>query len=311
MLPLLAGLAVMGWFMAGLDLDWAALFHGDLNAGTLALRSAAERQGALKELSLVAMIAFLPFMLVPISLVLLATAMVLSPGRAVAAILAGTFINTVFSHSAGRIWGGRALELFGLQDARMMRVLRQGAREHGFKFALFSRCMPVPFCVPGVAAALVGIGFWEMLAATAIMMLPWSLIYVFFTESLRRGDARFLGPMVAALAALGFTTWWIRRLGREEGEAPEGLLSPQSPPLGPELTLYTLPGHDASADARRELWALRPRLKFELREIDLSSDPALLSQYQDHAPLLFMGSRRLFSFQIDENALETYLKGKA
>ena len=208
----------------------------------------------------------------------------------------------------GKIWGTRAIEWMGMERFKLLQTLKDGVAEHGFKMAIFSRCLPVPFALPAIAAAVVGMRFWQMITGTLIMMLPWSVIYVFFTEALRRGDARYLGPAVALFAVLSFSAWWMRRGRAAKGLPPAGLLRPQSPPLGPEITLYTLPGNDACEDARAELWKLRERFLFEIREVDLASDASLMAQHQDMAPVVYLGKRKLFSFQVDENALENYLK---
>jgi uncharacterized membrane protein YdjX (TVP38/TMEM64 family) len=307
-LPLALGVGVMAWFLGTLHLDWNALFRGDVNAGTSALRLAAESQGPMKGVALTAMIALLPLALVPISLILLTAAMVLPAPQAVAAIMLGTFFNTVLSYLAGKVWGRRAMQWMGMERSRFMQTLKDGVERHGLKMAVFSRCLPVPFIFPAVAAALVGLGFWQMVLGTAIMMLPWSVAYVMFTEALRRGDARYLGPALAALALLILALSLARRRRDGATAAPEGPLSPQVPALGPELTLYTLEGHEASQDARDELWRLRPRLGFEVREVSLGGDPALMALYQDTAPVVFLGERRIFSFQVDEHALENHLK---
>lgn len=305
---LLIGLASMAGFLATLDLNWAAIFRGDINAGTEELRRLAESQGAMKGLMMTAMIAFLPSVMVPISLILLAAAMVLPWPLAIASIMVGTAVNTAISFTVGRIWGTKAIEFMGLERFRLLQLLKDGVAEHGFKMALFARCLPVPFALPAIAAAVVGLRFWQMMAGTAIMMLPWSVIYVFFTEALRRGDARYLGPAVALFAIVSLAAWWVRRSRAGEAGLPKGLLAPQSPPMGPEITLYTLPGHEACEDARIELWNLRERLRFEVREVDISQDPGLLARHHDMAPVVYLGERKLFSFQVDENALENYLK---
>jgi uncharacterized membrane protein YdjX (TVP38/TMEM64 family) len=308
-LPPLLALGLVAAALHSLQLDWGALFRGDIGVATSALRAAAERQGPLKALVVTLMIALLPFAMVPITLLLISAAVALGPAAAFAAILGGSTLNTALSFAAGHFWGRQAIEALGLERFKLMQALKDGAQEHGFRMALVSRCMPVPFCLPGIAAAVVGIGFWQMLLGTLAMMLPWAVLYVFFTEAIRSGEARFLAPALAVLALISIGGWWLRRKAGGD-PVPAGPLSPQSPALGPELTLYTLAGNEACQDARRELWRLRPRLKFEVRELDLASNGELMARFQDHAPLLFMGEQKLFSFQVDENALESYLKAK-
>jgi uncharacterized membrane protein YdjX (TVP38/TMEM64 family) len=311
LLPLLLGLGVVVGLALSLDLDWAALFHGDLNAGTSALRAAAERQGPLKDAVLTLMIGLLPLLVVPISLLMLTAAMMLAPFKAVLVMLLGTALASSLSFALGRLAGRRVIEWLGWERFKLLQAVRGGAERHGFKMMLFARCLPVPFAFPGLAAGMLGLRFVHVFWGTCAMMLPWSLVYVFFGEALKRGDARYLGPALALFAVLSLLAWKVRKRGAPEGGLPAGLLSPQAPALGPELRLYTLPGHDASEEARAELWRLRPRFGFEVRETDLAQDPALMAQFQDMAPVVFLGERRLFSFQVDENALELFLKEKA
>jgi uncharacterized membrane protein YdjX (TVP38/TMEM64 family) len=309
LLPLIAAGLLSAWMLKDLGLDWSALFHGNLEAGTLALRQAAERQGEWRGLAFVAMIGFLPLILVPISLLLLSAAMALKTVAAMGVILGGTTINTALSYAIGRAWGLKPLEWIGAADLGFVRRLRQGAEKHGFAMAIFSRFLPVPFAVTSAAAGVVGIGFWNMILGSFCMMLPWSVVYVFFGEALHQGSLAYLSAGLAAMAALGLFSAWYRKSRNvgKDGEAPKPLL-PQNPALGPELTLYTLEGSEACDEAREELWKLRPKLGFEVRETDLSAAGSRLEKLKDQAPLVFLGERRLFSFQVDENALEKYLR---
>jgi uncharacterized membrane protein YdjX (TVP38/TMEM64 family) len=306
--PLALGLGVLAWLLSTLELDWAALFRGDIDSGAAALRQAAERQGPMKDFAMALMVGLLPFVAVPVTLAMLAAALMLAPLKAVPAMLFGTLLNTAIAYGIGRHWGKSALDVLGMDKLRLLKALEAGSKEHGLKMAVFSRCFPIPFALTGVAAGAVGIKLWQMLLGTAIIMLPTSLIYVFFTEALRRGDAKFLGPTLLFVALLGLATWYVKRSLKPGDAAPDGPLKPQAPPLGPVLTLYTLAGHDASEDARKELWALRPRLKFEIDEIEIGEDQALNAKYHDLAPVILLGERRLFSFQVDANALEKYLR---
>lgn len=313
LLPSLVVLAILGFGLWSLQLDWSALFHGDLGQATTALQAAVAAEGPYKELTLTLLIALLPFVMVPITALLLSAAILLPPMAGFRAILFGSAINTALSYFVGRTWGEEAIRLFGLERFKFMEKLRQGARRHGFKLALLSRIMPVPFCLPAMAAAMVGIRFNDMLGGSTLMMLPWAILYAFFSEAIRQGQLKLAAPILAGIVLLSLGLAWLRNRGSLDASGgasalPEELLQPQEPPLGPELTLYTLPGLAACEEARRELRRLRPLLKFEVREFDLRDQPQLLEAYQDLVPLLFHGSKRLFSFQIDENALELHLR---
>ncbi len=298
----LIGTLVMALALNALHLDWSALFHGDFQT----LSVAAGESNLSRAFTLLFLMAVLPALFLPITALMLASATLLPGPAAVLVILGGTLLNAALCHGAGRLFGVKLWSLLGLEDKAFIKMLKEGAAEHGFKMVLVSRFMPVPFCVPSIASALVGIGFWTMMLGTAITMLPWALFYVFFTESLRSGSGKMLGPALAVFATLSVVAWWVRRYyARRSSPA---LLEVRTPPMGPELTLYTLPGHEASLEARRVLGELRSRLGFEVREVDISGSPDLEAQYHDHVPVVYLGDLKLFSFQVDENALERYLK---
>ena len=248
--------------------------------------------------------------MVPITVVLLAVATLLPAASALGVIMLGSALHTALSFWLGQAYGLKLLGALKLERRPFYAAMKEGAREHAFSMAMLSRSLPVPFCFTGLAAPALGLGFWVTMAGSFVAMLPWAFFYVFFTESVRQGSLRFLVPALGLLGlmALGLALARRRFLPQGGPALPEGLLEPQSPSLGPELTLYTLPRHEPCEDARRELWALRGRLNFEVRELDISSSPNLDAQFHDHVPVVFLGEQKIFSFQVDENALAQTLR---
>ena len=86
---------------------------------------------------------------------------------------------------------------------------------------------------------------------------------------------------------------------------------PGEPPLGPVLELYTNPEDDLSEVARRELWALREKLGFEIKETDLSTAPELAKRWQDQSPMVLLDGVMLFNYQVDDHVLKVRLEEKA
>ncbi len=315
-LPLVAGAAVVAVLLAWLELDWRQLFGGDFGAASEALRRASQESGPAKVAVILALAALLPFSLVPITVVFFSAALVLPAKAAMPVILCGALLNTSLAYAAGLSYGARLAEFLGLDRFAAYRALKAGAGSHGFKMALLSRFIPSPFVLQAMVGAAIGIRLWQMLCGTFLAMLPWTLLYVAFPEAVRRGDLRLLGPVLGVLAVMTGLGWWVRAKltsaspAQAKGPAQEpGPLAPQAPALGPELTLYTLPGDPACADARRELVRLRPLLGFEVRELDIAAQPREVEAlYREHVPVLLLGDEKLFSFQVDENLLKLRMK---
>ena len=294
------------WLAAQLNLPWHAIFSGDMDAALGALRSAVDQQGPWKLPTMVALIALLPFVLVPVSALFIVASLSLPPMAAVLCIICGSTLNAALAWAAGRQLGEPLLKRLGA-EGKILGFLRQGVKEHPWLTAAICRSVPVPYAIVGISAAIAGLGFWHLVLSSLVVVSPWALLYVFSTEAVRRGDLRFIGLASAALGVVLMATWWAKnRAAAVPGNSEP--LTPRSPAAGPLLTLYTVSGHDACLDARHELYRLRDELGFEVQEVDLSGQSGLDPALTDHAPVLYLGPQKLFSFQIDENALRTYLK---
>lgn len=306
-LCLALGVFLAAWALRDLQLDWAALRQGDWRALAASLEQAAQAADLQRALLLVALMALLPLsFVVPMSAVCLATGLLLPPAMAIPSILAGLASSTALAYLLARALGVAALgeRLQGRLAA--LDLLRRGARSHGFKAMVLSRYLPLPFALAPVAAAAFGIGFWPVVLGTLLGMLPQTLIYVAVAQAGRAGDLKGLGLALGGLVVLVALTSLLR--GRLKRPSTPALLTPQEPPLGPLLTFYSLPDHELSDDARQELWALRPRLGFEVREERLGPDSPLQRQYHDHLPLVFLNGEKLFNFQVDAHVLGQRLR---
>ena len=71
----------------------------------------------------------------------------------------------------------------------------------------------------------------------------------------------------------------------------------QAPP--PEVVLYTRTRCHLCEEAKEQLRALRRQAAFDLREIDIDSDPELQRRYSDEVPVIFIQNRKAFKYRID------------
>ena len=69
------------------------------------------------------------------------------------------------------------------------------------------------------------------------------------------------------------------------------------------LTLYGKPGCHLCEDARRIVERVRAQRPFELREVDVSLDPALHREYGERIPVLALDGEELFEFHVEEAVL--------
>ena len=73
------------------------------------------------------------------------------------------------------------------------------------------------------------------------------------------------------------------------------------------VTLSARPGCHLCDDARATLERMRRDRPFELREIDIESDPALHARYLERIPVIALDGEELFDFFVDEPQLAARL----
>ena len=71
----------------------------------------------------------------------------------------------------------------------------------------------------------------------------------------------------------------------------------------PLVTLYGKPGCHLCDDARAVVERVRAMHPFDLREVDVSLDPALHREYGERIPVLELDGEELFEFHVDEAVL--------
>ena len=75
----------------------------------------------------------------------------------------------------------------------------------------------------------------------------------------------------------------------------------------PVVTLYGKPDCHLCDEARAVLLAVRDERDFELREVDVSLDPALREDYGERIPVVAVDGRELFQFHVDPDRLRELL----
>jgi glutaredoxin len=69
------------------------------------------------------------------------------------------------------------------------------------------------------------------------------------------------------------------------------------------VTLYGRAGCHLCDDARAALERVRANRPFELAEVDIERDDALLARYLERIPVVALDGEELFDFFVDEEAL--------
>jgi glutaredoxin len=75
----------------------------------------------------------------------------------------------------------------------------------------------------------------------------------------------------------------------------------------PRVELYTKRDCCLCDEAKQVLARVRAELPFELAEIDIEGDPALLERFRTEIPVVFIGGRKAFKYRVDERALRRRL----
>jgi glutaredoxin len=74
-----------------------------------------------------------------------------------------------------------------------------------------------------------------------------------------------------------------------------------------EVTLYGKPGCCLCDEAKEAIQALRQERAFELREVDVSLDPALHRSYGERIPVVAIDGEEVFELEVDPAALRERL----
>lgn len=64
-------------------------------------------------------------------------------------------------------------------------------------------------------------------------------------------------------------------------------------------------------EAKEVLAEVRRRIPFDLREVDITQDPALFEEYRYDIPVVFVNGRKAFKHHLDAKAVEQRLRREA
>jgi glutaredoxin len=81
--------------------------------------------------------------------------------------------------------------------------------------------------------------------------------------------------------------------------------------MGPRVEIYTKADCCLCAEAKAVLERVRADVPFDLVEIDVAADPALLARYGTEIPVVFVAGRKAFKYHVDERELRRRLRGAA
>ena len=74
-----------------------------------------------------------------------------------------------------------------------------------------------------------------------------------------------------------------------------------------EVVLYGKPGCHLCDEARAKIDAARADRPFDLREVDVTLDPALHARYGERIPVVEVAGREVFEYHVDAAELERLL----
>ncbi|HEX4187187.1 MAG TPA: glutaredoxin family protein [Solirubrobacteraceae bacterium] len=87
-------------------------------------------------------------------------------------------------------------------------------------------------------------------------------------------------------------------------------MPPRDPSAIALVTVYSKPDCHLCSDAMAVLERLRSELGFDLEELDISRDEALLRAYFERIPVIALDGEELFDFFVDEAILRERLESR-
>ena len=150
----------------------------------------------------------------PITLLILATAIVFGPVSAFLYALAGSLLGAAVTFAAGRALGRDAVRR--LAGHRLNHLSRRLARR-GLLAVVAVRIIPVaPFTVVNLAAGASHISFRDFALGTALGMLPGIFAITLFSErvlaAVQQPSALTLATLGAVVLGIAAAAWLLRRL---------------------------------------------------------------------------------------------------
>lgn len=82
-------------------------------------------------------------------------------------------------------------------------------------------------------------------------------------------------------------------------------------PLGPVVEIYSKADCCLCEEAKAVLERVRRQIPFDLREVDITGDPALYERFREEIPVVFVNGRKAFKYRVDERLLRQRLQALA
>lgn len=195
-------LAVVGLSLLAIAAGWAAVTQDVSGIVSAAFENAAASPGA--ALLVIAIYVVGGFMLVPITLLIVATSAAFGLTWGILYAALGTIASAAASYAAGA-WLGKA-SVRRLMGGKLLRV-RDAIRKRGVLAVAAVRMVPVaPFTVVNLAAGALSVGFGPYLAGTIVGMAPGFIVLSALGHNLFRLVSE---PTLATLlAAIGLVLLW-------------------------------------------------------------------------------------------------------
>ncbi len=165
------------------------------------------------------------FVVLPVTVLILATASVFGPWLGIVYSLAGSLASAMTMFAVGRLLGrGSVEELTG----RQYRRIAEGLRHRGVPTMVVLRMLPVaPFSVVNLVVGATGIRAHEFALGTLIGMAPGTVSLCVFqaqlVEAFRRPDARNIAILAGVAVSIAGSLAWLRsrlRARRRQAEQP-------------------------------------------------------------------------------------------
>ena len=75
-----------------------------------------------------------------------------------------------------------------------------------------------------------------------------------------------------------------------------------------DITLYTRPGCHLCDEAKQTIAPLAEKYDAPIREVNIDEDSVLRARYNEEVPVLFLGSKKIAKFKVDEEQLRRRLE---
>ena len=202
LLAVLLGAIAIGWTLRA-DLDPQALLTW------------VQSHGAMAGLLFTAVYALLTVLMLPGSVLTIASGAMFGPVLGVVYSLTGATLGAVLAFLIARYI---ARDMVQTRAGPQLRALMQGVEQDGWRFIALLRLVPLfPFNVVNYASGVTPIRLWTYAWASLVFMAPGAAAYVYIGvagHAVARGDGNPIIHITIALSLLGAALWLPRAVRR-------------------------------------------------------------------------------------------------